>query len=94
MMCIPNEMAQNTGVRVHVLLFSVLRERVGTGSLEVMVPQPASGERLLRQLGEQYAAIAAFGPSIRLARNQEYAPGDCPLFDGDEVALITPVSGG
>ena len=34
------------------------------------------------------------GRKLVIARNREYADADTPLSDGDEVALIPPVSGG
>jgi molybdopterin converting factor small subunit len=38
--------------------------------------------------------VDAHRAAIRLAVNQTYVPTDTRLHDGDEVALITPVSGG
>lgn len=81
-------------VQVRVLLFSVLREEVGREMIGVTLPTPATGANLLDALEAEHPALAAHRPTIRLAVNQEYAPGTTPLADGDEVALITPVSGG
>lgn len=80
--------------RVTVLFFSVLRERIGTGALDVTLPAPATGEDLLEHLCRTYPAMAGYRPVIRLAVNQVYVPATAALSDGDEVALITPVSGG
>ena len=87
-------MSDTPQVRVRVLLFSTLRERLGRRELEVSVPAPATGRRLLDQLAAQYPAIAAYRPVIRLAVNQEYVPESVELHENDEIALITPVSGG
>lgn len=46
------------------------------------------------QLLEQYPSLRAAMPSMRLALNQSFAKGDAPVRDGDEIALIPPVSGG
>jgi molybdopterin converting factor subunit 1 len=81
-------------VRVQVLLFSVLREQVGAASLAVELPAAASGEALLQQLTARYPLLAPYRTFIRLAVNAEYVPHHTVLHDGDEVALITPVSGG
>jgi molybdopterin converting factor subunit 1 len=83
-----------TGVGVRVLLFSVLRERVGTGELTVLLPEDATGETLLDRLVGSHPAISDFRPVVRLAVNERYSGPDVRLHDGDEVALITPVSGG
>jgi MoaE-MoaD fusion protein len=76
-------------VRVTVRLFAALRERAGTGKREIEVPQGAV-------VGDVFAAlgIGAEPAGLNYALNQEYAERSAPLRDGDEVALITPVSGG
>ena len=79
---------------VRVLLFSVLRDGVGTGELSVPLPEAATGADLLDRLGDEHPEVARHRPVIRLAVNRRYVPPDTPLADGDEVALITPVSGG
>ena len=38
--------------------------------------------------------LIAGGRTLVIARNGEYVTADEPLADGDEVALIPPVSGG
>lgn len=84
-------MSQHT---VRVLLFDVLRRAVGAGEVEVTVPTGATGADLLDRLAEAHAAVAEHRPVVRLAVNHRYAPLSTPLAPGDEVALITPVSGG
>ena len=79
-------------LRVH--LFSVLREKLGRDLIEVQVSEPASGRDLLDQLVSTYSEIAPYRPVVRLAVNEAYVRDDVQLNDGDEVALITPVSGG
>ena len=77
-----------------VLLFSVLRQRVGEGSVTLNLETPATGTDLLDRLEAQHPIIGEYRPVLRLAVNQEYVPETVTLADGDEVALITPVSGG
>ena len=77
-----------------VLLFSVLRERVGTGHVEVTVSAPATAQEVLEAVVQAYPSTADFVRVIRVAVNQEYVPGEAAVSKGDEVALITPVSGG
>ncbi|GIV59696.1 MoaD/ThiS family protein [Rhodocaloribacter litoris] len=81
-------------IGLRVLLFSVLRERIGTGRLEIRLPAPATGEDLLDALERAYPALRPYRGTLRLAVNRAYAPETTPLNEGDEVALITPVSGG
>ena len=80
--------------RIRVLLFSVLRERVGRASLELHFERAIRGADVLDRLEAQYPAVRAYRSVIRLAVNEAYADPGVRLEDGDEVALITPVSGG
>ncbi len=77
-----------------VLLFSVLKQKVGEGRLHLDLEAPATGADLLDHLEAQYPAIGAYRGVLRLAVNQEYVSESVALSEGDEVALITPVSGG
>ena len=79
---------------VRVLLFAGLREAVGRGELAVALPAGATGADLLDRLGAEHAVVARHRPVVRLAVNRRYVPAATALADGDEVALITPVSGG
>ncbi len=81
-------------VRIQVLLFAAAREAVGEASLPVELPSPATGAALLDALCERYPALARQRPSLRLAANQRYIEPRTLLREGDEVALIPPVSGG
>ena len=79
---------------VRVLLFSSLRDQLGESELVVGLPEDATTEVLLDQLALEYEAVARFRPYTRVAVNAAYAQSDTRLHDGDEVALITPTSGG
>jgi MoaE-MoaD fusion protein len=76
-------------VRVSVRLFAGLRERAGVGTRELELPEGA-------RISDVWAALELGDePSgLLYALNQEYASREQPLADGDEVALIPPVSGG
>lgn len=79
---------------VRVLLFDVLRREVGETELAVEVPSGATGTDLLDRLAAAHEAVARHRPVIRLAVGRRYVPVETALAEGDEVALITPVSGG
>ena len=71
---------------VTVRLFAGLRERAGWSRRELDVERVADVWATLG-LGEEPEGLL-------YAVNREYAERDRPLADGDEVALIPPVSGG
>jgi molybdopterin converting factor subunit 1 len=81
-------------MRVTVLYFGVLKDVMGHRSAVMDVAEGASvGELVaLHRLSEK--AAASVWDSIAVAVNQEYARAEDVLKDGDEVALLPPVSGG
>lgn len=81
-------------MHVRVLLFGVLKDLFPEGIESVEVPTGATVATLLdhfRTLAPQQQALWA---SLAVAVNQQYAGLTQPLMDGDEVALLPPVSGG
>jgi molybdopterin synthase catalytic subunit len=74
---------------VRVRLFAILRERAGTGELELELPEGARVADALESVG-----ALADGLPLVMAVNREYADADATLHAGDELALIPPVSGG
>jgi MoaE-MoaD fusion protein len=82
-------------MRVSVRLFAILRERAGATSIEIELPEPATVDDALKVLGQrnELADVLARVP-VRMAVNREYAEPSSELHCGDELALITPVSGG
>ena len=81
-------------MHVKVLLFGQLREIVGASEEEVAIESGACAADLLADYQRRFPGMEEFRPSIAMAINQEYADGSAPLRDGDEVALLPPVSGG
>jgi molybdopterin synthase catalytic subunit len=73
-------------VTVRVRLFAGLRERAGWAQREIDAASVAEVWPAL-SLGEEPSGLL-------YAVNKEYATRDQPLTDGDEVAVIPPVSGG
>jgi molybdopterin synthase catalytic subunit len=76
-------------VRVTVRLFAALRERAGAGSRELELPDGATAGDVFAALG-----LGSEPPGLAYAVNRDYAERSHALRDGDEVALIPPVSGG
>jgi molybdopterin converting factor subunit 1 len=75
-------------VKVKVRLFAGLRERAGWSELDVDVAGATVGDVWAElELGDEPGGLL-------YAVNHEYAERDRDLAEGDEVALIPPVSGG
>jgi molybdopterin converting factor subunit 1 len=81
-------------MRVNVKLFAVVRERVGVSELPLEVPPGTTAGDALGRLRESYGEIASMLSRCAVAVNRQYVNRDAVLHDGDELAVIPPVSGG
>jgi len=87
-----SEAASPSSISVRVRLFAAYREAAGRNQLETRVAPGATVGDLVDQLAGQV-------PSLKQSRglvavNHTYVQLGTILHDGDEVALIPPVSGG
>lgn len=76
-------------MRISVRLFAGVRERAGTGECELDLPKGSRVGDVWRRLD-----LGDEPPGILYAVNKAYADAGQELGEGDEVALIPPVSGG
>lgn len=76
-----------------VRLFASLREAAGTDRVPLALPPATPLGAVWGHLPE---AVRARGlpDGVRYALNHVWTPPGAPLRDGDEVALVLPVSGG
>jgi molybdopterin synthase catalytic subunit len=81
-------------LRVRVRLFAIQRELAGTREVALELPDGADIDAAWVSLIARHPVLAPGRPSMRFARNGEYADPTTILADGDEVAMIPPVSGG
>jgi molybdopterin converting factor subunit 1 len=80
-----------------VLFFASAREAAGTDRTEVELTNGSIGsDDLLRLLTERHPALQSVLKACVMAVNQEYLEMDAvhQIKDGDEVAIIPPLSGG
>ena len=81
-------------MRVSLRLFASYRERVGASELAVDLPAGSTVGDLADEVLRQHPGLTPNAATLVVAVNQEYQDQRHPLNDGDEVALIPPVSGG
>lgn len=86
-------------MRVHILLFGALKDLRSRGGespvIETMdLPEHCSVRQLIDQFTAEVPQSEGFAGSLAIAVNREYASSSHILQDGDEVALLPPVSGG
>ncbi len=80
-------------MQLRVLSFGRLRELIAP-EIAAELPSPATVADLWRSLRQQHPGLAAYDGAIAIAVNQSFASLSTLLAEGDEVALLPPVSGG
>ena len=81
-------------MHIQVLYFGVLKEFFGLERDGVELADGASVAALLGLLQGRVSGTPAVWRAIAVAVNREYAGRTTVLHEGDEVALLPPVSGG
>lgn len=76
-----------------IALFGITRDIVGASSLTLFIEKSTAVDHLLAHLRVQYPRLEGLN-SLLVAINSEYAEGNQVIQEGDEIALIPPVSGG
>ena len=81
-------------MRVQVLFFGVLKDIVGRPSEALELDEGATVGDVLQHYESRIPKLGQVLPSVALSVNQHYAGPGAVLGEGDEVALLPPVSGG
>ena len=79
---------------VRLRFFAALRERLRASEAERALPDDCTVGEAWAALCREHPEIEPLGTSISFAVNREYVDRAHRLADGDELALIPPVSGG
>lgn len=81
-------------ITVRVLFFGAARDVTGHSEVDLTLTAPINAEGAFAQVLSSYPDLRRFGRSLLFAVNQEYAPTDREVRNGDELAVFPPVSGG
>jgi molybdopterin synthase catalytic subunit len=81
-------------MQIKVLFFGLLKDICGRAEDRLELPAAAPVRSVFDHYAAQFPALGNMAKSIVLARNHEFASSAELLADGDEVALLPPVSGG
>ena len=83
-------------MQIRVLYFGVLREQMGKADATAELASGSTVTDLLRFLEPRTSnrAVDTIWQRLAVAVNREYATASQILQEGDEVALLPPVSGG
>lgn len=81
-------------MQIRVLFFGALKDVTGCAEQVVELAAGADLNALYTQMEGHYPGLARHRRSLMFSRNREFVDQREPLADGDEVALLPPVSGG
>jgi len=81
-------------MRLRLLAFASAADALGRDEIDLSLADGSGLEELRAHLDAQAPALAPLWPRLAIAVNGRVVAGEAVLADGDEVALLPPVSGG
>jgi molybdopterin synthase catalytic subunit/molybdopterin converting factor small subunit len=81
-------------MEIRVLFFGLLKDLCGRSQDLFHAPSGANAGFIFDHYAALYPKLGEMAQSIVIARNQEFTTRAQELQDGDEIALLPPVSGG
>jgi sulfur-carrier protein len=81
-------------ITVTVKLFAAFQEAIATSEMQLDIPANVPVMQVYDRLVSKYPMLEKWRSLTRYAVNLDFVEPDTILKDGDEVALIPPVSGG
>ena len=80
--------------RIKLLFFATIRDRAGTKTLEMEIPDEMTVQGLKDKLGNDMPKLKESMSSVLITINREYAFDEAVIPPGVEIAMFPPVSGG
>ena len=74
--------------------FAGYKEAIGVEQVDIGLEEGADVSSLIEVIKEKHPKLGELTETLVISVNWEYATYDTKLKDGDEVALLPPVSGG
>lgn len=81
-------------MRVKVLFFGMLRDIVGHAEDDLILADDARLETVFEHYAGRFPRLRGMAGSLVMARNRQFSDVSSPVAEGDEVAILPPVSGG
>ncbi|MFW6038251.1 MAG: molybdopterin converting factor subunit 1 [Candidatus Saliniplasma sp.] len=81
-------------INVKLKFFASSREIVGSKELDMDIERGSKTKDVLNILMEKFPGLKDFEGQLILAVNKQTGKADRLLEDGDEIAVLPPVSGG
>jgi molybdopterin synthase catalytic subunit len=81
-------------MKIKVKFFASYKEALGKDELEMDLDDRSTVSDLIDNLRQNHPKLGNLMETLVVSVNLEYAAGPTELKNGDEVALLPPVSGG
>ena len=81
-------------MQITVKLFALMREKAGTDTVALDIPEGAKLPEVLTALVHHYPVLEPYMANTRCSLHMDFVDPETSLVEGDELALIPPVSGG
>ncbi|MGB1931072.1 MAG: MoaD/ThiS family protein [Mariniblastus sp.] len=81
-------------MNIKIKLFAAAREMNDTGELTLDVPVGCVVKEMKRRVSDDYPNMSELIMRSAVSLNREFATDESVVCEGDEIALIPPVSGG
>ncbi len=81
-------------ISIRLKFFAYARELVGRKEITFEIESDATVKNLMEQILMEYPSLREIHDHIIIAVNKNTCKSDRRLKDGDEVAILPPVSGG
>ena len=86
--------AKAIDMQITVKLFALMREKAGTDTVSLDLPEGSPITVALDVLRQHHPVLEPYLSNARLSLHMEFVENKTILHTGDELALIPPVSGG
>jgi len=80
--------------RIKLLFFATIRDRAGTKSMELDVPEDLTVQGLKDKIATEFPNLKDSMKSVLITIDREYAFDEAVIPQGAEMAMFPPVSGG
>lgn len=81
-------------MKITLRLFATFRQIFNSGEIDYELPEGATTQDLLDDLFSRHPELQRFKGHVVVTINRQASPLTAVIKEGDEVAILPPVSGG
>lgn len=81
-------------IRITVFYFAKVRETVGINEEKIVLEKESTLNNLISKIEESHSSILKVKQDLQFAVNRKIVSRDLTLHEGDQIAVLPPVTGG